>query len=68
MKTTDLILASRTTPAKIARTLVVQARKDFVAQDVEQAVERALARFVDQLRQAAKQEIRFTGLNTPKIQ
>ncbi len=60
MKTDDLIIASKSTPARIARQIVRQAEKDFVPEDLQNAVDRGIDRFVAQLRQAVKDEMHFT--------
>lgn len=62
MRTSELITAPQTTPYKIARQLVAAARKSYVEQDVQRAVEQMVDRFAAQLRQAASEELKRTAM------
>jgi hypothetical protein len=62
MKSSDLILQQEGTPAAIVRQLIANASKVYVAQDVGKAVDIAIARFYQQMRDAAQQEMKFTKM------
>ncbi len=55
----ELIPGTTGTAASIAKKIVVGAAKNYVAADLEAAVEMAISKFAVQMREAAKKEIKF---------
>ncbi len=68
MKTGQLIQSNPSTPSKIARQIVRQAATTYVPEDLQEAVNRAISRFVDKLRESAKEELQFLAIKNGKIQ
>lgn len=62
MRTAELIPAQHTTPHRIARQLVAAARKEYVEQDVQHAVDKMVANFASQLRNAVREELKRTAM------
>lgn len=62
MKTNSLITRQPGTPASIVRQLIASASKTYVPEDVEKAVNLAILRFYQQMRAAAREELKFINL------
>ena len=62
MKTTELISRQPGSPAAIVRQLIASAAKTYVPEDVAQAVDNAISKFHQQMRDAARQELKFVGM------
>lgn len=62
MKTDDLITKQPGSPAAIVRQLIASAVKTYVPEDVEKAVDNAISKFHQQMRDAARAEMRFAQM------
>lgn len=59
MKSYEIMGQAETNSAKIARQIVNGAVKAYVPEDWEAAVDKAIFRFAQQMKEAAKAELRF---------
>jgi hypothetical protein len=59
MKANELISKTPGSAASIARQIVQAAAKAYVPEDLDGAVDKAVAKFAQQLKDAAKAEIRY---------
>lgn len=59
MKTNELITKQLGSPAAIVRQLIASAVKTYVPEDIEQAVDNAISKFHQQMRDAARTEMKF---------
>jgi hypothetical protein len=62
MRTDDLISRQPGSPAAIVRQLITSAAKVYVPEDVEKAVDNAISKFHQQMRDAARQELKFSKM------
>lgn len=62
MRTNELIPRQPGSPATIVRQLIASAMKTYVPEDVEKAVDNAISKFHTQMRDAARQELKFAKM------
>jgi hypothetical protein len=63
MRTNELITKQAGSPAAIVRQLIRTAMKTYVPEDIEKAVDNAISKFHMQMRDAARQELKFAKMD-----
>jgi len=60
MKTSDLLNSDKSSAAGIARSIVAAViKQNYVPEDVEKAVNQAILKFADNVKEHARQELKF---------